>query len=213
MLEPDGFYERYADPAIRERLSRAAGRFGWTAARRRRSADPRRAPHARARVGRADRRDAAQEPRRARRRSTRATAVAALDRMGFQSQLIFTSSFLNLLTELDRGDDEELSLGATRAHNRGVRRLLQRRRAPAARRVGAVRRRSSGRSRSARESIDAGAAALMIPSRCPRRARPDPHRLRPAVGDGAGGGGADRVPRRRRPADGSRRTSATACRR
>ena len=86
--------------------------------------------------------------------------------MGFQRQLVFTSSLLRALTELDRSADQELSLGVTDAHNRAIlefcaagSRLLPVCWVPLASIDTAI---ELGRS-----LIDAGAAALMIPSVCP----------------------------------------------
>ena len=111
--------------------------------------------------------------------------VTVLDRLGFNSQLIFTSLYLNALTTLDRGDDEELSLGATRAHNRAIidfcsadPRLLSTCWVPLASIERAI---EIGRgARRRRRRADA-------PVVLPPPPQPDPRRLRTAVGDGRGG--------------------------
>jgi predicted TIM-barrel fold metal-dependent hydrolase len=170
MVEPDGFYEQYADPDMRERLAELDnGSRGRTLdAEIRGIVDSHHTPERDAAgpldvivhknldaLGSFDGRD----------------RVAALDALGFQSQLIFNSSFLNSLTVLDRNGPEDLSLGATRAHNRGVvdfcsadRRLLPVCWVPFASIPMAV--------DVAREALDLGAAALMVPSACPRQHGP-----------------------------------------
>jgi uncharacterized protein len=170
MVEPDGFYEQYADADIRDRLAEldngSRGRTLDGEIRRLRDSH-----HASERaaagpldviihknldaLGSFDGRD----------------RVAALDALGFQCQLIFNSSFLNSLTMLDRNGPADLSLGATRAHNRGVvdfcsadRRLLAVCWVPFASIEQAI--------AVAGEALGLGAAALMIPSVCPRQHGP-----------------------------------------
>jgi len=170
MVEPDGFYEQYADPGIRDRVAELDnGSRG-----RRLDAEIARVLEShhtaeRAAAGPLDvivhkNLDAlgAFDP---------GDRVAALDAFGFQSQLIFNSSFLNSLTVLDRNGPEDLSLGAARAHNRGVvdfcsvdRRLLPVCWVPLGSIPTAI--------EMAREALDLGAAALMIPSVCPRQHGP-----------------------------------------
>ncbi len=170
MVEPDGFYEQYADPDMRDRLAELdnGSRGRVLDAEIRRILDAHHSPERLAAgpldviihknldaLGSFDGRD----------------RVAALDSLGFQCQLIFNSSFLNALTMLDRNGPHDLSLGATTAHNRGVidfcsvdRRLLPVCWVPFASIEQAV---AVGR-----EALDAGAAALMIPSTCPREHGP-----------------------------------------
>jgi uncharacterized protein len=166
MVEPDGFYERYADPDIRDRLAELdnGSRGRSLDAEIERILDAHHAPERTAAgpldviihknldaLGSFDGHD----------------RVAALNAFGFQSQLIFNSSFLNSLTTLDRNGPAELSVGAARAHNRGVvdfcsvdARLLPVCWVPFASIERAI--------EMAREALALGAAALMIPSMCPR---------------------------------------------
>jgi len=164
VMEPVGFFETYADPAIRDRLTPLAGGLALG------PLDDVRAAHE-------ARRDAdAQElllhenydALGAWDGADRATVP---DRLGFNSQLIFTSLYLNALTSLDRSDDEELSLGATRAHNRAILdfcaadpRLLSTCWVPLASIERAI--------EIGREALDAGADARMLPSFCPRHHSP-----------------------------------------
>lgn len=91
---------------------------------------------------------------------------AALDHLGFASQLVFTTSLLGALVISEHTGDVDFAYGLARAHNRGMldfcsvdRRLLpvayvplmDLERAPAL----------------AKEAIDEGACALMIASACP----------------------------------------------
>ena len=170
MVEPDGFYEAYADPSMRDRLAELPN--GSRGRRLDGAIEELLASH------HTDEREAAGAHDVMLHKNLDALGsfsgrdrVDALDRMGFQSQLIFNSSFLNLLTTLDRDTDQELSIGATRAHNRGVldfcsadARLLAACWVP----FGSIEQASV----IAREALDAGAAALMIPSRCPRHHGP-----------------------------------------
>ena len=100
----------------------------------------------------------------------RADRPEALDLLGFASQLVFTTFCLGNFG-LDRGDDMELCYAAASAHNRMMtdfcsvdRRLLATAYVPLEdiERSIAV----------AREAIELGAKALMIPSLCPRRHAP-----------------------------------------
>lgn len=94
----------------------------------------------------------------------------ALDLMGFASQLVFTTFCLGNF-DLDQSDDIELCYAAASAHNRMMtdfcavdRRLLATAYVPLEDIAQAI--------RCAREAIDLGARALMIPSRCPRQHGP-----------------------------------------
>ena len=92
---------------------------------------------------------------------------AALDLLGFASQLVFTTTYLGPLRSFDRGDDVDLAYALATGHNRGMvdfcsidRRLLPVCYVPFTDvdRAGEC----------AREAIDMGAAALMIASHVPR---------------------------------------------
>jgi predicted TIM-barrel fold metal-dependent hydrolase len=91
----------------------------------------------------------------------------ALDLLGFASQLVFNTFVNQALLKAERADDVEFAYGFARAHNRAMldfcavdRRLLATCYVPL---------RDFDRSRAiAREAIDAGAKALLVPSGCPR---------------------------------------------
>ena len=91
----------------------------------------------------------------------------ALDLLGFQSQLVFNTFLNGQLLAAERGDDVDRAYGMARAHNRGMLdfcsadpRLLA---------TGYVPLRDfEGARAMAREAIDAGARALLVPSGCPR---------------------------------------------
>jgi predicted TIM-barrel fold metal-dependent hydrolase len=95
----------------------------------------------------------------------------AVDLIGVASQLIFNTFNNGRLVALERGDDLDLAYGAARAHNRGMvewcsvdDRLLPTCYVPLA---------DFERSAQiAREAIEMGAAALLVPSACPRRHSP-----------------------------------------
>ncbi len=92
---------------------------------------------------------------------------AALDRLGFASQLVFNTFENGLLLNAEHGDDLDFAYGLARAHNRSLvdfcsvdARLLPVGYVPLAdlERAGAF----------ARETLELGAKALLIPSACPR---------------------------------------------
>jgi predicted TIM-barrel fold metal-dependent hydrolase len=91
----------------------------------------------------------------------------ALDLLGFQSQLIFNTFVNGKLLAAERGDDLDFAYGFARAHNRSMvdfcsvdPRLLA---------TGYVPLRDFERSRAiAREVIEMGCKALLVPSGCPR---------------------------------------------
>jgi predicted TIM-barrel fold metal-dependent hydrolase len=91
----------------------------------------------------------------------------ALDLLGFSSQLVFNTFVNQMLLKAERGDDVDYAYGLARAHNRVMldfcavdRRLLATCYVPL---------RDFAESRAiAREAIDAGAKALLVPSGCPR---------------------------------------------
>ena len=143
---------------------------------------------------------AAQELERARlvrqRRTGRARSICSASRASSSS----TPSANSYLVDAEHGDDLDFAYGVARAHNRAMvdfcaadRRLLA---------VGYVpladfdARRARWRTRRSRM----GCKALMVPSACPRRHSPSHVGLVPGVGARAGGGRADRLPRRRRRA-------------
>ena len=170
IVETDGFYEAYADPAVRERLARfptgSRGRDLTASIERLRATH-----HAGPRAAEAAGDVLLHKNLEALGAFDPADRVVALDHLGFRRQLIFTSTYLVTLTLLDRRDDEELSLGATRAHNRAIvdfcsvdDRLLPVCWVPMASIERAI--------EIGREALALGAAALMIPSICPRRQGP-----------------------------------------
>ena len=95
----------------------------------------------------------------------------ALDLLGFSSQLVFNTFHNRRLHDWEHGEDLELAYGVARAHNRGMlefcaadRRLLATCYVPLAdfKSAAAI----------AQESIDAGAAALLVASGCPKTHSP-----------------------------------------
>ena len=90
----------------------------------------------------------------------------SVDLLGFASQLMFTTALLNYSSVLEGGGDAELTYAVARAHTRHMvdfcsvdKRLLP---------TGYVPLVDFGRTaKAARETIEMGAKALMIPSRCP----------------------------------------------
>ena len=90
-----------------------------------------------------------------------------LDMIGVASQLVFNTFHNRKLRDWEHGDDLDFAYGAARAHNRGMldfcsvdSRLLATCYVPLA---------NFERAQSmAKESLDAGAAALLIPSGCPK---------------------------------------------
>jgi hypothetical protein len=122
---------------------------------------------------------------------------AALDQLGFSSQLVFTTWFLGLL-DLEYRDDPGLTHAVARAFNRAMvdfcsvdHRLLATCYVPLAD--------FDGAQAVARDAIELGAKGLLIPSRCPKGHSPS-HIGLPSVGYGAGSRIADSVSRRRRRA-------------
>ncbi len=96
---------------------------------------------------------------------------AALDHLGFASQLVFNTFDSAYLEELEHGDDLDLVDGVTRAHNRAMvdfcsvdRRLLPTCYVPLAEfdRAAAM----------ATEAVELGAAALLVASSCPQEHSP-----------------------------------------
>ena len=137
----------------------------------------------------------------------------SVDLLGFASQLMFTTALLNFSNVLESGKDHDLAYAVARAHTRHMvefcsvdRRLLP---------TGYVPLLDFERTaKAAREAIEHGRQGAADPVALPGRPFAQPHRLRSAVGDGAGSRPADRVPcRRRRHAARDRPISTTACRR
>jgi len=96
---------------------------------------------------------------------------AALDYLGVASQLVFTTAGLRPLAAVERGDDADLAHGVARAHNRAMldfcsvdERLLPVFYVP----LLDIERACSA----AGDAIRQGAAALMIPSACPKHHGP-----------------------------------------
>jgi len=95
----------------------------------------------------------------------------ALDLLGFASQLVFNTFENALLLNAEHGDDLDFAYGLARAHNRSLidfcsvdPRLLP---------VGYVPLADPERSAAfARETLELGASALLVPSACPRRHSP-----------------------------------------
>jgi len=95
----------------------------------------------------------------------------ALDLLGFSSQLVFNTFLNKYLLRSEQGDDLEFGYGLARAHNRAIadfcsvdRRLLGVAYVPLA---------DFERSRAmAREAIELGCRALMVPSACPEHHSP-----------------------------------------
>jgi uncharacterized protein len=169
IFEPPGTAERHADPAIRARLGEALRQLAWSADMEAAVAQQR-DPAFRAR-------DASEIMLRKNQLAPGAVLSedrpAALDLLGFASQLVFTTTYLDALRELERGDDLDLSYGLALAHNRAIvefcradRRLLP---------VGYLPLGDLARSiHAAGQAIELGVAALMIPSH-PLRARSQSH--------------------------------------
>jgi predicted TIM-barrel fold metal-dependent hydrolase len=159
IFEPPGTAERHADPGIRDRLREALRKLAWS-------------PELEAAV--AKQRDPAFRARDAedillRKNQLAPGAVlaedrpAALDLLGFASQLVFTTTYLDPLRELERGHDLDLSYGLALAHNRAIIEFC--RSDPRLLPVGYLPLGDIARSvRAAGQAIELGVAALMIPS-------------------------------------------------
>jgi uncharacterized protein len=164
IFEPPGYAEEYADPGVREPLRAALGsdqRPSYIDSALAKHADP------------AFRERAAEEVLLRKNHLAlgsmlREDRPAALDLLGFASQLVFTTTYLASLRAFERGEDAHLLYGLAQAHNRGIvdfcsidRRLLP---------VGYVPLADFERSaRCAEQAIAMGCAALMIPSHPLRR--------------------------------------------
>ena len=98
--------------------------------------------------------------------SSREDRPRSIDLLGFASQLMFTTALLNYSSVLEGGRDVELIYAVARAHTRHMvefcsvdRRLLPTGYVPLVE--------FERTAKAAREAIELGAKALMIPSRCP----------------------------------------------
>jgi len=159
IFEPPGTAERYADPGVRDRLRGALADLAWSA-----EVD---AAVARQRDPAFRARDADEIMLRKNQLALGAVASAdrpaALDLLGFASQLVFTTTYLAPLRDFERSGDLDLMYGLAVAHNRAIvdfcsvdRRLLP---------VGYLSLGDIGRAiRLAEQAIDMGVAALMTPS-------------------------------------------------
>ena len=164
IFEPPGYAEAHADPKMRQRLSEAL-ETGETPAFMDAALAKQKDPAFRAK-------DAEEIMLRknhvALGAMLRDDRPAALDHLGFASQLVFTTTYLAPLRKFDLGEDIELAYALATAHNRGIvdfcsvdRRLLP---------VGYVPFADIDRAASAAaEAIEMGAKALMIASNPPRQ--------------------------------------------
>jgi predicted TIM-barrel fold metal-dependent hydrolase len=165
VVETPAWFEPYADPHIRARMSPVyvsavkPGEERFIDALRQRRLDP------------ADRAQADAEIMLRKNWSALGSFVKedrprALDLLGFASQLVFNTFFNNYLVDLEHRGDTDLTYGVARAHNRAMvdfcsidRRLLP---------VGYVPLANFDAARAiAVEAIGMGCKALMIPSACP----------------------------------------------
>jgi len=165
VVETPDWFEPFADPAVRERMSRVyvstvqPGEERHIARWRERHRDP------------AERAAAEAELMLRKNWSAMGSFLKedrprALDLLGFQSQLVFNTFLNKYLVEVEHGGDLDLCYGVARAHNRAMvdfcavdRRLLP---------VGYVPLADFARAAAmAAEAIAAGCKALMIPSACP----------------------------------------------
>ncbi|HET7502182.1 MAG TPA: hypothetical protein VFK02_14290, partial [Kofleriaceae bacterium] len=159
IFEPPGTAERHADPAIRDRLSDVLRSIAWSAGEQ--------AAVARQRDAGFRARDADEIMLRKNQLAPGAVLAAdrpaALDLLGFASQLVFTTTYLDPLRDLERAGDPDLLYGLALAHNRAIvefcatdPRLLP---------VGYLPLADIERSvHAAGQAIGLGVAALMIPS-------------------------------------------------
>jgi len=167
VFETPGWLDRYLEPALRERLGAQAA-SGHPRLNVDRLVAKQRDPEFRSRD--------AEEVMLRKGFEAQGAFIAedrpgALDHLGFASQLVFTTAFLGPLTQLEHKDDLELAYGFARAHNRAMTefcavdpRLLPACFVPLA---------DMEASKSfATETIEMGAAALMISSACPKNHSP-----------------------------------------
>ena len=164
IFEPPGYAEEYADPAMREQLSQALA-SGETPAFIDAALAKQKDPEYRAK-------DAEEIMLRKNHVAVgamlREDRPAALDHLGFASQLVFTTTYLAPLRRFDLGENVELAYALATGHNRGIvdfcsvdRRLLPVCYVPFA----DIERAATA----AGEAIEMGAKALMIASNPPRQ--------------------------------------------
>jgi predicted TIM-barrel fold metal-dependent hydrolase len=164
IFEPPGYAEEYADPKVRERLT-AALATGEAPAFMDAALAKQKDPEFRAK-------DAEEIMLRknhvALGAMLREDRPAALDHLGFASQLVFTTTYLAPLRKFDLGEDTELAYALATGHNRGIvdfcsidRRLLPVCYVP----FSDIDRAATA----AAEAIELGAKALMIASNPPRQ--------------------------------------------
>jgi uncharacterized protein len=169
IFEPPGTAERHADPAMRPRLAEALRSLAWSSEQE--------AAVARQRDAAFRARDPEDIMLRKNQLAPGAVLAedrsAALDLLGFASQLVFTTTYLDSLRAFERGDDLDLSYGLALAHNRAIVEFCSRdsRLLP----VGYLPLGEIARSiQAAAQAIELGVAALMIPSH-PLRAHSQSH--------------------------------------
>jgi predicted TIM-barrel fold metal-dependent hydrolase len=166
VMETPEFLDRWADPGIRERLAPVRlggvrpGEKDLVAAFRARHADPS--------YRAADADEILQRKNWAATGSfLKEDRPRALDLLGFESQLVFNTFLNQRLLVTERGDDLDLAYGLARAHNRAMLEFCSA--DPRLLATGYVPLRDFERSRAlAREVIDSGCRALLVPSGCPR---------------------------------------------
>ncbi len=116
IFEPPGYAEEHADPKVRERLREALGE-GESKSFIDSVLAKQRDPEVRAK-------DAEEIMLRKNHGALgailREDRPAALDHLGFASQLVFTTTYLAPLRKFDLGEDVELAYGLATAHNRGI---------------------------------------------------------------------------------------------
>src|ERR1043165_1598518 len=116
IFEPPGTAERHAAPSIRPRLADALRSLAWSSAEQ--------AAVARQRDAAFRARDPDEIMLRKNQLAPGAVLAedrpAALDLLGFASQLVFTTTYLEPLRRFERGGDLDLSYGLALAHNRAI---------------------------------------------------------------------------------------------
>ena len=191
VMELPGTIERYIAPAYRDKLTawlRWKEGADWAHAARGKQTDPEFRAGAEANL-------LLRKNYEAMGAFTNTDRPAALDLLGFASQLIFTTAGL-FLTPLEHEGDVDLAVEAARAHNRMMvdycsvdRRLLPTAYVPLVDRARTA--------EVAKEAIDLGCKGLMINSRTPGGHSPSHMDFDALWAMAAGGRPADPVPRRR----------------
>ena len=139
MVEPDGFYEQYADPDIRDQLASLDNGSRGRALDAEIASGSSTSHHTTERTAAGPLDVIVHKNLDALGAFDPHDRAAALDAFGFHSQLIFNSSFLNSLTMLDRNGAADLSRRRGAGAQPWRRRLLLRRPSAAAGVLGAVR--------------------------------------------------------------------------